>query len=195
MKKTAKVFKQEGRLIDNTILAISDGILRPIVIGLVSILTKVIGICLKLFWLHSYFYYDRPILGLGCGLSIGLGYRFMIGRSMIVQLAQSLTPSLPLDPSSASSPLLLRLLRPIRWIYVSLMEDVLIDRREGLDPHPTAFDRSPSSGIKYLSTLKRSISSIVVWSLMGLMTLYFSLTIVSLIGSVRLLTFDSNRAR
>ncbi|MBW0506570.1 hypothetical protein O181_046285 [Austropuccinia psidii MF-1] len=73
IKRTVRIFQQEGKMIDNTILAIANGIFKPLIIGLVSILTKIIGIALKLFSLHLKFY-KFPILGLVYTISFRIFY-------------------------------------------------------------------------------------------------------------------------
>ncbi|PLW39863.1 hypothetical protein PCASD_07904 [Puccinia coronata f. sp. avenae] len=79
MKRTVKVFGQEGRMIDHVLQAITNGISRPLISGVVSVLTKMIGIGLKLFSLHSEVY-ARPVPGLVW--SLGARYLYTsLGRN------------------------------------------------------------------------------------------------------------------
>ncbi|WAQ83198.1 hypothetical protein PtA15_3A567 [Puccinia triticina] len=69
MKRTVKVFGQEGRMVDHFKQALTNGISRPLISLLVSILTKLIGLGLKLFALHSAAR-RAPLRGLICALGV-----------------------------------------------------------------------------------------------------------------------------
>ncbi|POW06749.1 hypothetical protein PSTT_08758 [Puccinia striiformis] len=74
IRRTIKVFGQEGRMIDQLQQTLTNSISRPIITLLVSILTKLIGISLKLFALHS-FVYRNPFKGLFWTISLIFSFK------------------------------------------------------------------------------------------------------------------------
>ncbi|KAI8456330.1 hypothetical protein BY996DRAFT_8685864 [Phakopsora pachyrhizi] len=63
IKKRVKRFNQEGKMLDNLILQVSNGISRPLIMYIVRFLTSVIGLSLKLVSIHLKFY-RNPIRGI-----------------------------------------------------------------------------------------------------------------------------------
>ncbi|KAI7957129.1 hypothetical protein MJO28_004224 [Puccinia striiformis f. sp. tritici] len=78
IRRTIKVFGQEGRMIDQLQQTLTNSISRPIITLIVSILTKLIGISLKLFALHS-FVYRNPFKGLFWTISGRYLYTCLVG--------------------------------------------------------------------------------------------------------------------
>ncbi|KAA1110399.1 hypothetical protein PGT21_020388 [Puccinia graminis f. sp. tritici] len=112
VRRTIKLFGQEARSLDHLKAAFTDGISRPIISALVSFLSKLIGIALKLFALHSAVY-RAPFKGL-FGAVLGRWIYVLLDRhahllllidhsfeALVRQKLSSLLLAVGLDPSGA----------------------------------------------------------------------------------------------